>query len=133
MPKDDGFERCHLCGCTEIEPCHDEDTGNAPCDWYDIGLCTACAHDPIDMVARLVELREWVERTLAEAGLRLKAVAKDAGIEKGQIARWLNAHGNFISYHDVDNAMYGTPEHVMHVAAVAIAIKALAESPANHT
>lgn len=133
MPKDDGFERCHLCGCTEIEPCHDEDTGNAPCDWYDTGLCTACAHDPIELVARLTELREWVNRTLATAGWRLGTVAKDAGIERDQITRCLHAHGHDITPHNVDHALAGLPDLVTHVVAIAIAIKALAESPANHT
>lgn len=131
MPKDDGLQRCPLCGCTDCDPCFDEATGNGPCAWDESGLCTACADDPIEMIARLNEQREWVEQTLAAAGWRLRTVANAAGIEKDQITRWLRAHGNDLNFHDVDFALGGTPRHVMHVVAVAIALKALSEAHAK--
>lgn len=31
-----GFVRCRVCGCTEIEPCC------PPCSWADQDLCTTC-------------------------------------------------------------------------------------------
>lgn len=133
MPKDDGLQRCHLCGCTEFDPCQDEATGNAPCGWsFKVpDLCTACEHDPLELVGRLAELRQWCDETLAAAGPRLAVVAAESLITYGRIHNWLRAHGYRINQEAVKRILSGERSQPMGVFAIAIALKALSETRAN--
>lgn len=61
MTRDDGFERCRLCGCSEMDACWDE---AGPCSWIAPGLCTVCAEDPARFIRECVELVAWLDERL---------------------------------------------------------------------
>jgi hypothetical protein len=62
-----GYVRCRVCGCTEIEPC------NPPCEWVDADLCSTCNY-----VVR--EIREWAHEAhrASWAALRREVEAQEA-------------------------------------------------------
>jgi len=79
MPRDDGFDRCRLCGCSEMDACWDE---AGPCGWAAPGLCSVCVADPVRFVRECAELAAWLEQQLPEARticdrLTLKSTAKE--------------------------------------------------------
>lgn len=55
-----GFVRCRVCGCTEVDPC------NPPCGWAEGDLCTGCR----DAAEAVVEWRLGARRANKAALLR---------------------------------------------------------------
>ena len=47
------YAECRVCGCTDENPCFDED--GEPCAWLEPDLCTLCASRPEPAVRTFTE------------------------------------------------------------------------------
>lgn len=125
MPKDDGLRRCPICGCTDLNPCDDDQSRDGACGWDEIGVCTACAEDPVELAANLAGLDVWCRSAFIDVGKRLSAVIGDIGISTWEIQYWLKMHGKRVREVSIRRVLAGLPDGPSYVADVAEAIQAI--------